>query len=66
MLLEKVLIISDAHKTVIFLVVKLLDRLLLYFLLLDLVFKSVKLMLRDKQGAFSLYLTTVSDLVEIS
>jgi hypothetical protein len=66
MLLEKVLLISNVHKPVIFLVVKLKARLQLYFLLLIMVFKSVKLMLPDMQGAFCLYLTTVSDLLEIA
>ena len=64
MLLEKVLLVSNVHKPVIFLVVKLLTRLLLNNLLLILVFKGVKLMLRDMQGAFCLYLTTISDLAE--
>lgn len=65
MLLQKVLLISNVHKTVIFLVVKLLARLLLYYLLLVMVFKGVKCMLPDMQGAFSLYLPTLSDLAQI-
>ena len=65
MLLQKVLLISNVHKPVIFLVVKLLARLLLCYLLLVMVFKRVELMLRDMQGAFSLYLPTLSDLAQI-
>ncbi len=66
MLLEKVLLISNVHKTIIFLVVKLLTRMLLYYLLLIMVFKGVKLMFRDMQGAFCLYLAAMSDLAEIA